>query len=263
MRTIRRLSLAEIGTLLDWAAHEGWNPGLGDALPFCAADPDGFLGAFIDGRMVAGISAVAYGSDFGFIGLYICDPAYRGQGHGKAVWDAGIARLGERTIGLDGVPAQQVNYRRMGFALAYGTIRMTGRPRDLGATATPVTSLDQITAIDAAGFPARRVAFLSEWIKPPRRVLMLDGGYGAVRRCVSDNKIGPLTAPNPDAALQLLGALSTEIVSIDVPASQTSFLAALTDAGFTAGFSTARMYRNGSLGPASDQVFGVTSLELG
>ena len=103
-RTIRRLDLAEIGTLLDWAAAEGWNPGLNDAVPFQAADPDGFFGAFVDGTMVAGIAAVAYDETFGFIGLYICHPDWRGQGHGKAVWDAGMAYLGTRTIGLDGVP---------------------------------------------------------------------------------------------------------------------------------------------------------------
>ena len=49
---------------LDWAATEGWNPGLDDAAAFQAADPDGFLGAFVDGEMVAGISAVAYDDRF-------------------------------------------------------------------------------------------------------------------------------------------------------------------------------------------------------
>lgn len=118
-RTIRTLARDEVETLVDWAAAEGWNPGLGDAALFQAADPQGFIGAFVDGELSAGISAVAYGDDFGFIGLYICRPDRRGQGHGKAVWDAGMARLGKRTIGLDGVVEQQANYRSMGFAPAY------------------------------------------------------------------------------------------------------------------------------------------------
>lgn len=89
-RTIRTLALDEVETLVDWAAAEGWNPGLGDAAAFQAADPEGFIGAFVGGEMVGGISAVAYGDDFGFIGLYICRPDRRGEGHGKAVWDAGM-----------------------------------------------------------------------------------------------------------------------------------------------------------------------------
>ncbi|RUT86550.1 GNAT family N-acetyltransferase, partial [Mesorhizobium sp. USDA-HM6] len=100
-RTIRVLASQEVEMLVDWAAGEGWNPGFGDAAVFQAADPEGFIGAFVDGQMVAGISAVAYGDRFGFIGLYICRPDRRGEGHGKAVWDAGMARLGNRTIGLD------------------------------------------------------------------------------------------------------------------------------------------------------------------
>lgn len=262
-RLIRTLDLAGVETLLDWAATEGWNPGVGDAPAFHAADPDGFIGAFVDGEMVAGISAVAYGASFGFVGLYICQPAHRGQGHGRAVWDAAMARLGNRIIGLDGVPEQQANYRKMGFVAAYETIRMTGQPRDLGAAATAVDSVAQIAAIDKVGFPTPRAAFLVEWIKPPRRVLVLDGGYGAVRPCVSDNKIGPLFAPDTMTALHLLGALSTATVSIDVPVLRTDFLEALIEAGWSSGFSTTRMYRNGTLGPPAGQVFGVTTLELG
>lgn len=106
---IRVLDLAEIETLLDWADAEGWNPGLHDARAFQAADPGGFLGAFKGGKMVAGISVVAYDAQFGFLGLYICHPDHRGEGLGRAVWNAGMAYLGPRTIGLDGVPAQQSN----------------------------------------------------------------------------------------------------------------------------------------------------------
>jgi hypothetical protein len=262
-RVIRTLDRAEVGTLVGWAAAEGWNPGVGDATAFHTADPDGFLGAFVDGEMVAGISGVAYGEGFGFIGLYICKPGHRGHGYGRAVWDAAMARLGSRVVGLDGVPEQQANYRRMGFLPAYKTVRMTGRPQDLGAAAIAVVEATQIAAIDAACFPAPRIAFLAEWIKSPRRVLALEGGYGAVRSCASDQKIGPLFAPDTTTALRLLGALSTETVSIDVPVARASFLNALAEAGWSASFSTTRMYRNGSLGPASPQVFGITTLELG
>ena len=151
----------------------------------------------------------------------------------------------------------------MSFEPSYDTVRMTGRPRDLGALATPVESAGEISAVDRANFPAPRDAFLAEWIKPPRRVLTLDGGYGAVRQCVNDRKIGPLFAPDTPTALRLLGALSTETISIDVPVAQAAFLGALTEAGFTASFSTTRMYRGGTIGPASAQIFGVTTLELG
>ena len=40
IRTMRR---NEIAIAVDWAAAEGWNPGLHDAECFTVADPQGFL----------------------------------------------------------------------------------------------------------------------------------------------------------------------------------------------------------------------------
>ena len=152
-RTIRVLTLAEIGTLLDWAAAEGWNPGLDDAAAFQAADPNGFIGAFVEGQLVAGISAVAYGEALGFIGLYICHPDWRGQGHCRAGWDAGMAHLGSRTIGLDGVPEQQANYASMGFVPAYETIRMSGTLMgEPVPSLLPGARLEDIAKLDAMAF---------------------------------------------------------------------------------------------------------------
>lgn len=267
---IRVLDRAGIGTLLDWAAAEGWNPGLNDAPAFAAADPKGFLGAFVGERMVAGISVVAYDDGFGFLGLYICHPEFRGQGHGRAVWDAGMARLGARTIGLDGVPAQQDNYRRMGFAAQYETVRMGGRlapgpapQAELG----PIGPIEEILAFDRSCFPAPRPAFLSHWTRAPHRgvVARRNGavaGYMVVRACRSGHKVGPLFAADPDVARDLLGTVEGE-VQIDVPRRQAGFVALLERQGFAPQFETARMYRGPAPVIALDQVFGVTTLELG
>ena len=50
---IRPASYRELDLALEWAAQEGWNPGLSDAECFYAADPEGFLLAFRDGELVA------------------------------------------------------------------------------------------------------------------------------------------------------------------------------------------------------------------
>ena len=275
MRTIRPLAASEIETLLGWAAAEGWNPGLADAAAFGAADPDGFLGAFVGGEFVAGISAAAYGDDFGFIGLYICRLDQRGKGHGRAVWDAGMARLAGRTIGLDGVPEQQANYASMGFARSHETIRMTGTLRAPGPPddVVAVTSdlLPQVREIDRRCFPAARDSFLDHWLAPPRQVLAVVRagelcGYGVVRRCIEGHKIGPLFADSlatAEGLLRSLGSVAGGPIAIDVPAAQVGLLAALASAGFLPGFSTARMYRGPAPPIAAEMVFGVTTLELG
>ncbi len=267
-RTIRTLTLDEIGSLLGWAAAEGWNPGLADAPAFQAADPNGFLGAFVGDVMVAAIAAVTYDEAFGFIGLYICHPHWRGQGHGKAVWDAGMAYLGERTIGLDAVPEQKDNYASMGFMPAYETIRMSGRvegPLTAGDGLKP--QLDDIAILDRQGFPASRKSFLQHWLAPPHQALThhTNGkieAYGVLRPCIDGAKLGPLFARTQNAARAILGETAGP-VHVDVPAFQTEFLSTLRTFGFTPGFRTTRMYRGPAPAISLPIIYGVTSLELG
>jgi hypothetical protein len=277
-REIRVLAEGEVGRLVDWAGEEGWNPGIGDAHAFRGADPDGFLGCFVDGEMVSGIAAVAYGEAFGFIGLYICRPDGRGKGYGRAVWDAGMRRLGARTVGLDGVPGQQANYRKMGFAPAYETLRFAGRP-DFGGAAEAACAiepfgpqhLEAVLRLDRECFPAGRPRFMTGWLQEPRRAVVAVRcggleGFGAVRRCRSGHKVGPLFATGDGAAraiLQALGSMAAGDLSVDVPERQDEFSRTLAASGMEPGFRTARMYRGAAPETASRSVYGVTTLELG
>ena len=121
--TIRAMTRQEIDMAIDWA---GWNPGLYDADCFYAADPNGFLTGLLGDEPIATVSVVKYGDSFGFLGFYIVRPEYRGKDYGIQIWNAGLAHLKGRTIGLDGVVAQQDNYKKSGFTLAYRNIRYQG-----------------------------------------------------------------------------------------------------------------------------------------
>jgi Acetyltransferase (GNAT) domain len=57
----------ELDVAVEWAADEGWNPGLKDADCFHRTDSDGFLMGFRDGEPVASISVVRYDGAFGFL----------------------------------------------------------------------------------------------------------------------------------------------------------------------------------------------------
>ena len=66
---IRTVTRGDLDLLVEWAAGEGWNPGLADADCFYAADPAGFLIACINNEPIGCISVVTYKSAFAFLGF--------------------------------------------------------------------------------------------------------------------------------------------------------------------------------------------------
>jgi len=275
--TIRAMRSDEIALAADWAAAEGWNPGLNDAACFATVDPNGFLLGELDGAPAATISAVNYDQDFAFLGFYIVRPDLRGLGYGRRIWQAAMAQASARTVGLDGVVAQQDNYRKSGFRLAYRNIRFGGTPARPVAPAGDIVALTDvpfaaIEADDATVFPAPRSAFLRAWIAAPDhrgRALVRDGrlaGWGVIRPCRTGHKIGPLIADDRAIAEALFAALvaSTEgEVFLDVPEPNADAVALAEVHGLGPVFETARMY-TGTIRPvALSRIFGVTTFELG
>lgn len=276
---IRAMKPEEVDIAIGWAEAEGWNPGRRDRDPFLAEDPEGFLMGFLDGEPATAISVVRYGPRFGFLGFYICRPDLRGRGFGWQTWQAGMARLGERTIGLDGVVAQQDNYRRSGFELAHRNIRFAGTP----ATPMPDDPRLQFVRVDTEAdverydrlhFPASRSRFLSHWLdaREGRRAIVMieDGavrGYGVIRPAVTGYKIGPLFADTPAIAELLFEALAAqnhgEAVVLDCPEPNTAAVALAERHGLAPVFETARMYRGAAPELPLDRIFGITSFELG
>lgn len=278
--TIRTMTRQEVDIAVDWAAAEGWNPGLHDADCFYAADPNGFLIGLIDDAPVATISAVKYGDCFGFIGFYIVKPEHRGKGYGFQIWNAALASLKDRTIGLDGVVSQQGNYQKSGFTLAYRNIRYSGIGGGLYPTGSGIVPLstipfDEIRAYDKPFFPDHRSEFLKCWLHQPQsNALGITGkngklaGYGVVRTCRSGYKIGPLFSDSPLSAEHLFLALKAQTpegapVFLDVPEVNPAAITLVKRHNMTAAFETARMYTGKSPELPLNRLYGMTTFELG
>ncbi|MEF3134246.1 GNAT family N-acetyltransferase [Rhizobium sp. 268] len=276
---VRSMRPGELELVLEWARQEGWNPGLDDSLAFLEADPSGFFVGAVGEVPVGSISVVKYGESFAFLGLYIVHPDFRGKGYGKAIWETGISSAGDRTIGLDGVAAQQDNYRKAGFEPAYSTIRYGGVATTLPVSALaahPVmdSRLAGLQRFDSAIFPQPRDAFLAAWCtaRKGRRsaVVRKSGkirGYGTIRRCYEGYKIGPLFANDADSAAALLAELIPEAkgaaLFIDIPTENHEAVALAEGLGLRPVFETTRMYRGPAPATPLKHVFGVTTLELG
>lgn len=270
----RTMQPDELAVALEWAAEEGWNPGLDDAEVFWHSDPQGFFLAEAEGRPVAAISVVNHSTDFAFLGLYLCLPEFRGKGIGYRLWQHALNHAGERTVGLDGVPDQQANYRKSGFDLTGQTYRFLGDVEGhMSAELRNVNQSDLSALIrldsDANGYA--KPAFLRNWLvdTPTRKTLVLGDeprGYATIRACRSGHKIGPVVAPTlKDAEALIRGVVQVaqaQEVMIDVPDDCAPLMNFCQATDMTVTFNTARMYRGAAPKPG-ELLRSIATMELG
>lgn len=275
---VERMPFAEVETTIAWAAREGWNPGLNDAACFYAIDPSGFLMGVLDGRAIARVSMPIYDDRFAFCGLYIVDPAYRGQGYGLRLTKASLDYIGDRNAGLDGVEEMAAKYARLGYRPAHRSTRHIFEPQAMHRVVEQIVPLAdvpfaELAAYDRRHFFAPREAFLKRWIAQAESLALgfVDGGqlrgYGVLRKCRVGCKIGPLFAEEPDIAEALFRALCNhavaEPVAIDIPAPNEAGMKLASRHGMQGGFTCERMYLRGDPGLPLDKIYGITSFEAG
>jgi len=276
---IKTMSRKEIDIAIDWAAAEGWNPGLHDADSFYAADPQGFLIGELEDEPIATLSVVKYGRTFGFLGFYIVKPGYRGKGYGFQIWQEGLKYLSGRNIGLDGVVAQQENYKKSGFKLAYRNIRYEGisggdAPENPAIIKISPAHFERVENYDLPFFPDDRARFLKSWLNQPGSIALeiapgeKFSGYGVIRPCRSGYKVGPLFADAPELAEALFLALKSKVepgkpLYLDVPEVNREAVRLAEKRQMKLVFETARMYTGRIPYLPLNRLYGVTTFELG
>jgi len=273
--SIRRMNREDMDLALDWAAQEGWNPGLHDADCFYAADPHGFFIAELNGEPVGCISAVAYDENFGFMGFYIVRKDFRNQGIGMQLWNTAVDYMSDRIIGGDGVVEMLPKYEQQDFKIAYRNARYEGVGKYSSSRLTDLRSVSfaEIEEYDRRFFPAARKAFLQMWISRPGstgRAVILNGkpvGYGVVRPCRSGFKIAPLFADTPDIAEDLFVSLSSlakdEPLFLDIPVCNPAARQLAEKYAMRVVFETARIYKGTAPQLPLQNIYGITSFELG
>ncbi len=283
MITYREATREELNTAVEWAAGEGWNPGLHDAGIFWATDPHGFVCAERDGEVVGTGSIVAYEDAFGFMGFFIVRPDMRGQGIGRDFWtwrrDTLRARLrADAPIGMDGVFDMQPFYARGGFTFTHRNLRMAGTGRkaaqlDPALVDLPTLPFADVSAYDRQHFGFARDAFLRRWIEPVGGLALgfvthhTLQGLGVVRPCRDGFKIGPLFADTPEVADALFLALSEHAAGrplfLDTPENNPAALALAQRHNLSEVFGCARMYHGPAPALPWKNIYGVTTFELG
>lgn len=274
---IRNMCRKEAKFAIEMAASEGWNPGINDAELFYEADKEGFFIAEVKGKPAGCACAVAYDDSFGFLGLFVVKPEFRNKGVGMKLTEKCLDYLGNRNMGLDGVIENEKKYQQtMKFRSAYSNLRFEGegggqKPEELvDILAVPFRN---VLEYDRKHFPAPRPAFLEKWVKQPYSygfASLEEGklkGYGIIRKCWKGYKIGPLFADDQEIAEKIFKALKAsvpgEIVYLDVPEPNKKAMEMAEKYRMNVMFKTIRMYNKEEPDIRLEEVFGVTSFELG
>lgn len=279
---LRKLDKSDLKTLVDWAREEGWNPGEHDYEAFWQTDPDGYYGFFLEGRLIAGGAVVAYGRVFGFMGLFIVHPDFRGQGIGNRLWymrsDLLLKRLNPgASIGMDGVVAMQPFYEKGGFKIAFRDERYECIGQELvispWISSPKEADFESLAQYDRACFGFDRGAFLAHWLRlPESRCFQFSEhdelkGYAVLRKVNVGYKIGPLFADTDEVAEALyqacLNSAIGEQVYLDIPVVNAGAVALVKRYKARYVFECARMYHGEAPNYALDKVYGITTFELG
>lgn len=279
MFTIRRMRKDEVRIAIDWAAKEGWNPGLKDGECFYAADPNGFLIGLLGDEPIAVISSVNYDENFSFMGFYIVKPEYRGQGYGMEIWKKALEYAGSRNAGGDGVLERIEDYKTQGFKPAYRNIRFQGLSWGKKETKRTLTDISRIPLAllfnyDDSLFSVQRHNFIKCWISQAGHYGLgylekeLVRGYGVIRKCFSGYKIGPLFADDDSIAADIFYGLISSLPEksdffLDVPEPNASAVKLADSHGMKKIFETIRIYIKEVPNISLEKWYGVTSFELG
>ncbi|KUR72598.1 hypothetical protein AQZ52_04970 [Novosphingobium fuchskuhlense] len=279
------MTYAEAVQIFALARAEGWNPGTFDLACAWTCDPEAFIALRHQETMIAGGSIFRHNADFGFMGLFIVEPRYRGLGLGRRLWHDRLARLRARltpgaVIAMDGVFEMERFYAAGGFEPAYATTRYQGI-----AVPAPTPKVDNalqidcaprheaVLALDRRTVPYDRTGLLSRWLALPETIqgaAIREGelvGFGLARPASSGFKIGPLIARDPQVARALFADLVARVaghqIAIDVPAPNQDGAALALSYGLSPVFGCRRMYFGHK--PAEDlsSVYAAMSLEFG
>ncbi len=274
-RPVRRLDAADLGACIDLTGDRGWSAEENKwRLMFVVSevygvdDPAGGL---------AGIAALTrYGADLAVIGMMVVASRHGRRGLGQRLMGHVLRLAGDAVVYLTATSMGRPLYEQLGFRPVDTSTRYSGvfgpAPDDPGAgVVRPLASADLgvVRGIDRQVFGADRSRLLAELVTFAD-VLVTCGdpvaGYGAAWTNGDTRAVGPVVAPGPRAATELISALLAGWegpVRLDV-AGRHAALAAWAEArGLTAADQTTLMAHGGELPGDRARLFAPANVAIG
>lgn len=275
---VRLMRGNELDLLYQQAQNENWDPGVFDFNAYFSSCPEGFFVGVIDDIPICFVSIVQYEKHFAFFGNYIVIPEYRHQGFGYELVKKVSSRLENRISALDAVVDQISTYEKSGFISDGYNIRYQGIAKNYAKNNKLIVDLkninfNEICEYDRKHFLADRSAFLKEWIYHTssygfacindEKIM----GYCVLRKTTSGYRIAPLFADSIEIAKDLmsfsLSCIVGKIFTINMPFKNANLENFISTFSLQPIFKTMRMYRNGKLELPLNNIYSISSFELG
>jgi GNAT superfamily N-acetyltransferase len=218
---ISRLAPADLDACLELARDRDWQPERRKwALLFEVGEVYGIRDP--DGGLAGSVTLTRYGSELAIVSMMLIASRFGRRGLGRRLMTHVLVQAGEATVFLYATPLGRPLYERLGFR-AIGEVttsvgRFTGAPA-AGTRPADERDRDAILALDAAATGVDRTELLSRYFRlaVQLRVLERDGavcGFAAAAPNVDNVVVGPLVAPDADAARTLIADVAS---TIDAP----------------------------------------------
>jgi GNAT superfamily N-acetyltransferase len=275
---IRLMARQDIPAAMRLKDMAGWNQTSADWERFLSANPEGCFKAENEGRLVGTVTTIIYEDHFGWIGMVLVEPRFRGRGIGRSLLEEAIEYLDLRNIPcikLDATPQGKPLYEKLGFVTEYDIERWVLKkpPNSTWANAAS-PKIEMILNLDREVFGADRGSLLRsisesapEFVQIPARPTAVTG-YAFGRRGSLADSLGPWIARNERAAATLLDSFlarsSRELAFVDCLKSNPWAIRLVKARGFEFGRPLTRMYRGENSHPGrTDLVCGILGPEFG
>jgi GNAT superfamily N-acetyltransferase len=228
---IRRLGPDDLRRCVALSVDRGWSPerakwslllGCSEAFGVDAPDSDG------SGRLAGAVVLTRWGPGLASVGMMLVATRYARCGLGRALMEHVIAEAGDATVLLFATDMGRPLYEKLGFRPVRRCVSFVGayRPSRSRAAAggsagviRPAAEADlpSILGVDQAAFGADRSRVLTRLPGFAERLAVLESeqgisGYAAAwRNLPSSAIIGPVVAPDAEAAKRLIGELAASI----------------------------------------------------
>ena len=218
---IRRLGPADLKRCVALSLDRGWSPERAKWTLLLAASEVFGVDA-PDGRGLAGaVVLTRWAPDLASVGMMLVAARYGRRGLGGALMGHLLTAAGENAVvTLFATDMGRPLYEKVGFTPVRRNVSFLGhlqpRPRKAvdGIRAAGRADMPAILAADRAAFGADRGAILSRLPGFADRIAVLENGHGiagyaaAWRNHVTSTVIGPLVAPDAEAATRLVADLA-------------------------------------------------------